>query len=382
MESQGASGINFRKLDASKSEIRLLELQPADDIDQPPVCRLVNVALTDNVEYVAISCALSETETENVVINHKKVSLPATLGEVLRHIRAVFLSSPTQTDRSRSPTKEKKGPPNWLVQAMRNVRSIFPDSTKSQFEHGQGTLLVWLAPLCIDRRSSSETAQQLSHMAMAYRSAQVVVGWLGPKAELTDVALEVLQQVEDAFPEHFGEPEDKKLHPEHYAPQHSWLHKLAFMWEHGLEGPYYAALMDFTERPLFHRTWLIDEIAMARYPAFLIGDRLVPWKQVITLNQLCEELSSESDVFPSGLRPVAQSWPLGTIYTMLKHYEERKRMEAQEEPSKTGALKQYELKKQRQQATEIAGAGEQAHEEMRKEKARQGSVAEGVIAGS
>lgn len=383
MASSGASGVVFRRLDPSKSEIRLLELQPADSIDQPPVCRLVNVALTEEIEYLAISCSLSEYETEHVIVNNRKISVPASLGQVLRHIRAVFLQPSAGTGRTQSPYKERKSPPSWLVQALKNVRSIFPENPKSKFdEDGQGTLLVWLEPLCIDRRSEQETAQQLTHMAMVYRNAQIVVGWLGLKAELTDVALEVLQQIEDAFPEHFGEPEDKALHPENYGPQHAWLHEIAHLWEHGLDGPYYPALLDFTERPLFHRTWLIDEIAMARYPAFLIGDRLVSWKQVITMNRLLEELSNESNVFPSGLRPMAQSWPLGTIYTMLKHYEERKKQEAEQVTTKTGALKLFERRKQREQAMEIAGAGEQVHSEMRREKARQASLVEASMAES
>lgn len=376
MESQGASGVVHRKLDSSKNEIRLLELQPSDDIEQPPVCRLVNLALTDKLEYLAISCSLLEPETENVIINNRSVSVPATLGQVLRHVRAVFLDPTAKAGRNRSLYDDKKGPPNWLVQAMKNVRSIFPDAPgKGRFgEDGQATLLVWLEPLCINRQSQKEMAQQLKHMAMVYRSAQLVVGWLGLKSELTDVALEALQDVEAAFPPQFGEPEDKKLHPENYAPTHQWLHKIAYLWEHGVGGLYYPALRDFTERPLFHRTWLIDEMAMARYPAFLIGDRIVSWKQIITFNRLLEELSNESAVFPSGLRPVAQSWPLGTIYTMLRHYEEKERRQDEEHNTKSGPLKQYELKKHREQAMEIAGAGEQAYDEMIRGKPRQGSA--------
>jgi hypothetical protein len=377
MEPQRSSGVVFRKLDPSKPEIRLLELQPAEDIEAPPVCRLVNVVVTERLEYVAISTSLLETETEGIVINNRNVSVPATLGQVLRHVRAVFLDPAATAGRARTPNKERKSPPNWLVQALRHVKSIFPDPSKETLDGDlRGALLVWVEPLCIDRRNAQETAQQLTHMAMVYRSAQVVVGWLGLKAELTDVALEILQQMEDAFPPHFGEPEDKRLHPENYAPQHVWLHKIAHLWEHGLEGPYYPALQDFTERPLFHRTWLIDEIAMARYPAFLIGDRIVSWKQVIILNRLLEELSNESAVFPAGLRPVAQSWPLGTIYTMLKHYEERKRQEFDNKNVKTGALKQHELKKRQEQAKEVTGAGETIFNEMKREKARQASIAE------
>lgn len=373
MEVPNTSGITFRKLDSSKSEIRLLELQPAETIDEPPVCRIVNVPLTDKTEYVAISCLSAETEQEPVVLNNKRILVPATLGQVLRHLRAVFLDPSARPDRSFS-SREKKGPPTWLVQALKHVKSIFPESPKGRFdEAGQGPLLVWLEPFCVDRRNAQETAQQLTHMAMVYRSAQIVVGWLGLKSELTDVALNVLQQVEAAFPPHFGEPEDKILHPENYSPQHEWLRKLEHLWEHGTDGVYYAALHDFSARPLFHRTWLIDEIASARYPAFLIGDRIVSWKQVIIINRMLEEISNESAVFPSGLRPVAQSWPLGTIYTMLKHYEERKWKE-NEEDQRTSGLKQYEQKKHREQAAQVAGAGAQAHSELQ-QKARKASVA-------
>ncbi|KAF3020249.1 hypothetical protein G7054_g4883 [Neopestalotiopsis clavispora] len=376
METPSPSGVSFRKLDSAKSEIRLLELQAAENIEEPPVCRIVNVQLTDKTEYVAISCLSAETEQEPVILNNKRILVPATLGQVLRHVRAVFLDPAARPDRSRSPanSKEKKGPPSWLVQALKHVKSIFPESPRGRFdEAGEGPLLVWLEPFCVDRRNPTETAQQLTHMAMVYRSAQIVVGWLGLKTELTDVALDVLQQVEAVFPPHFGEPEDKLHHPENYSPQHEWLRKLEHLWEFGTDGVYYSALQDFSARPLFHRTWLIDEIATARYPAFLIGDRICSWKQVLVLNRMLEEISNESAVFPAGLRPVAQSWPLGTIYTMLKHYEERKRKE-NEEDHRNSALKQYEKRKRNEQAAQVAGAGALAYSEM-KEKARKGSVA-------
>ncbi|KAI1853167.1 hypothetical protein JX265_011448 [Neoarthrinium moseri] len=370
MESRGPSGVQFRKLDPSRSEIRLLQLQPADDIDQAPVARLINVALTDKIEYLAISCLLSGTETENIIINDNNIAVPASLGQILRHVRAVFLDPPAQPGRPWSPTQTKNKRPNWLKEALRQVKSVFGDSQGGRDD--EKTLYVWFDALCIDHRNPQEEAQKLTHMGMVYRSAQMVVGWLGPKGELTDVSLEILQHVEAAMPPNFGEPEDKRLHPENYAPQHQWLQKVAYLWSQGLEGPYYPALVDFTGRPLFHRTWLIDEIAMARYPIFLIGDRLVSWKQVITLNRLLEELTNESLVFPPGLRSVAQSWPLGTVYTMLKHYENRIRDE--EKNTRLGVLKQVEMKKQKEQAREISGAGEMAQTEFR----RKGSIAPSI----
>jgi hypothetical protein len=100
------------------------------------------------------------------------------------------------------------------------------------------------------------------------------------------------------------------------------MDKIKYVWTNVAEGQYYPALLDFVERQYFNRGWILDEMAMARYPAFLIGDKIVSWQQVLQLNRLIEELRDhDSNQFPSEMRPLLHGWPLNTIYTLLAEYE-------------------------------------------------------------
>jgi hypothetical protein len=318
-----AAGLSYRKLSSAKSEIRLLELQPTADIEHPPVCSLVNVKHTESLEFLAVCCLLSDKETEIITIDNKQRRVPATLGQALRHVRTVFFCATALTP-TRSHSKDSKDSNNKLVQALRHMRSFLneskgkgDDDSRSKGQKSN-TLYVWVETLCVNHEDEQEMDQQYAYMAMAFRSAQVVLGWLGPKDELTDIALDTLQQVAEAIPPRWGDPEDKKVHPENYAPQHVWLEKLAHLWADRREGPYFHALMEFTERPFFSRTWLIEEMSMATHPAFLIGDRLVSWIHFIAFVRVLEELKdNKSVVFPGDLTPVAANWPLSTVYTIV-----------------------------------------------------------------
>ena len=52
--------IAYRRLDPSKREIRLLEIQSARNISDPIECRLVTVSLNDNVDFIALSSRLGD----------------------------------------------------------------------------------------------------------------------------------------------------------------------------------------------------------------------------------------------------------------------------------------------------------------------------------
>ncbi|KAI0121701.1 heterokaryon incompatibility protein-domain-containing protein [Xylariales sp. AK1849] len=310
MESQVPHDIRhiiYRKLNHSKPEIRLLELQPAQDIEDRVVCRLINVTLTDNLEFLAISSLVGEPgDNEDIYVNGRRVTIPATLGQVLRHVRAVFLT-PSGSEDPQPPVPPPAKAPNLLAHALRHVRSILPDAHKTRSHEGR-TIRLWLDALCIDRRDAQERSEQLVHMAMVYRSAKMVIGWLGMTGELSDLCVETMRQIEDAFPPDFGKPRDKEQHPEDYAPHHQWMAKIAHIWTDVNEEQYYPALLDFVERPYFNRSWILDEMALARYPVFLVGDKIVPWRQVLLLNRLMEELRDHDSPIPNKRRGQATQW--------------------------------------------------------------------------
>ncbi|KAK8052559.1 hypothetical protein PG993_003944 [Apiospora rasikravindrae] len=90
-------------------------------------------------------------------------------------------------------------------------------------------------------------------------------------------------------------------------------------------------MYDMLSRPYFNRNWILDELALARYPAFLIGDRILSWNQVLAANRIAEEIRDhESDVCPPEMKHLIHEWPLGTVYTLLREHEKRQRLEKQQ----------------------------------------------------
>ncbi|KAJ3535949.1 hypothetical protein NM208_g6927 [Fusarium decemcellulare] len=162
----------------------------------------------------------------------------------------------------------------------------------------------------------------------------MVVGWLGPKDSTSDLAIEIIKAWDKCMPASFGEPGDRELHPENYAPILQWMGPVAHLSDipEGItdprEVPSYVAVSSFLNRPYFRNAWILDDMAMARFPAFLLGDDIVSWMQVLRLNRVNEEIKDHgADMFPDELRPLLEYMPLGSVYTFLKEFDNRQKKE-------------------------------------------------------
>lgn len=349
--------IPFQPLKSNKSEIRLLEIHPArDPINDTVVCRLVNVPLTEDLEFIGLSALLGDsTVTEDIRINHRRIVIPANLGQALRHVRAVFLpSTPGGVPRSSHSSAETqdqetkligtqeapprsapvKPAPRWLVSLMRGVRSILPDARQQARSSGTEPLRLWTDSLCINSRDPQELSHRRETVTVAYGSAKMVVGWLGHKDDSSELVLETIHTIDAAMPPRFGTAEDREQHPEHYAPHYSWMKDMMHLWTlpQGIqsleEWPTYVAMHAFMSRPYFQREWILDEIATARFPAFLLGDSILSWKQVVRMNRATEELvDNGASVFPEEFRKALNFFPLSTVYTLLVELEKRQAAE-------------------------------------------------------
>ncbi|OAA82370.1 hypothetical protein LEL_01915 [Akanthomyces lecanii RCEF 1005] len=169
-------------------------------------------------------------------------------------------------------------------------------------------------------------------MARAYRNAALVVGWLGTKDETSDLAIEIIRAWDRCMPESFGEPGDREAHPENYAPILQWMQPVAHLSEvpenitDPREVPSYNAIFEFLNRPFFRNTWLLDEMSLARFPAFLLGDDIVSWMQILRLNRVNEDIRDHgADMFPDELRHLLQYMPLGSVFTFLEDFDQRQR---------------------------------------------------------
>ncbi|KAH7268385.1 hypothetical protein B0J15DRAFT_230839 [Fusarium solani] len=344
---EGLSLVPYRSLDPSGTEVRLLELHPAStgNINERLVCRLVHERLSDSSDFIGLSSLFGDINvTEAIQVNGTRVVLPANVAQALRYVRAVFLapSPPTPCSSSSDLREEKryeaplppppppKKAPSWLRSLFRGVRNAFAEPSKG----ARPPLRIWLDTLCINRRDAREEAERRSHMARAYRHAKMVVGWLGPKDSTSDLAIEIIRAWDKCMPLTFGEPGDRELHPENYAPTLQWMGPVAHLSDipEGItdprEVPNYKAISEFLNRPYFRNTWMLDDMTMARFPAFLLGDDIVSWMQILRLNRVNEDIKDHgADMFPDHLRHLLEYMPLGSVYTFLKEFDMRQREE-------------------------------------------------------
>ncbi|KAH0499649.1 hypothetical protein TgHK011_006826 [Trichoderma gracile] len=339
-----ATSIRYRPLDRSGNEIRLLELQPAttNDINERVVCRLVHERLSDSTshshDFIGLSALYGDiTVTETITVNGTAICIPVHLAQALRHMRAVFLAASLPTpDASRTDLQEgveaPKKAPGWLRSLLKNVRHMLAEPGASR--GATPPLRIWLDLLCINPRDKREEAERRAHMARAYRHARMVVGWLGLKDETSDLAIEIIKAWDKCMPLTFGEPGDRELHPDDYAPVLQWMGPVAHLSDipEGItdprEVPSYKAISEFLNRPYFRNSWILDDMSKARFPAFLLGDDIVSWMQVLRLNRVNEDIKDHgADMFPDELRPLLEYMPLGSVYAFLKEFDNRQRQE-------------------------------------------------------
>ncbi|KAH6606926.1 heterokaryon incompatibility [Trichoderma cornu-damae] len=318
--------IAYRRLDPSKREVRLLELQSARNLNDPIECKLVTVRLADEPEFIALSSLYGDAaDTERIYISGQPVVITSHLSQALKNIRAVFY--PTISRRfQRTPARRPHGAPRWL-------RQLFGlGAQRGELE--ARALRVWVDLVCINQRDEQERQRQTLDMRQIYKAAELVIGWLGEKTEHTDVAMLTLGEIEDAMPAPWGDPGDRDEHPEDYSPVHRWAQSITHIWSPGPGGeipfmmPHWIGCNDFMTRQYFQRRWILEEIALARFPTFLVGDIIVPWKQVLRLNRMMEEFKYQpSNVFPKDLSAMIAELPLETAHKLLDEFARREALE-------------------------------------------------------
>ncbi|KAL6802665.1 hypothetical protein GGI42DRAFT_342883 [Trichoderma sp. SZMC 28013] len=346
-EAATSTSIRYRPLGRSGSEIRLLELQPAttNDINERVVCRLVHERLSDSSDFIGLSALYGDINvTETIFVNGAAISIPVHLAEALRYMRAVFLAAALPTPNASMtdlqgaaampaplPTPPKKAP-GWLRSLLKTVRHIITEQDAPR--GGTPPLRIWLDLLCINGWDEREESERRLHMARAYRHAKMVVGWLGLKDSTSDFAIEIVKALDKHMPATFGEPGDREVHPNDYAPVLQWYEPIAHLSRipEGVteprEVPSYKAISDFLNRPYFRNAWILDEMSKARFPAFLLGDDIVSWMQVLRLNRINEDVKDHgANIFPDELRGLLEYLPMGSVYTFLKEFDNRQRQE-------------------------------------------------------
>ncbi|ETS84755.1 hypothetical protein PFICI_02780 [Pestalotiopsis fici W106-1] len=324
--------ISYKKLDTSKQEFRLLEIRPAASVEDRIEARLVTVRLKDEPEFIALSSLYgSPSESENVIVNGRPITITLHLAQALRHIRTVlFPGSARNGDERLPPKRQQRRPPFWLRQLMKGVSSILPNPEAEK----DVPLRVWLDVICVNQYDEVERSRQVQDMRQIYTAAQMTVGWLGMKTEHTEAGLEILIDIDRCMPPRWGDPGDREEHPENYSPKHAWFQKVDYIWkdvEANTESQLpscWQGSNDLMNRPYFARRWILEEIARARYPAFLVGDTILSWRTILRLHRMLEEVKyADSENFPKKHQHLVPTLPIEAVQALLDDFARRSAME-------------------------------------------------------
>lgn len=125
---------------------------------------------------------------------------------------------------------------------------------------------LWIDAICIDQSSTEERNHQVRMMGQIYSGAREVIAWLGAMDEDCEEVVKYLRRACGSA---------KYLHPEscRNAPKLECLKNL-------------LALKRFLEREYWHRTWIIQEIVLARRVQLICGTEVISWHRLRKLKDL------------------------------------------------------------------------------------------------
>lgn len=164
---------------------------------------------------------------------------------------------------------------------------------------------LWIDALCINQDDNTEKALQIPMMTSIYRNAQKVIVWLGEHGNNSELAIAGMKHLE------IEENRKQILHPAHDEACMKQLNKL------------YEAFLAIYRRSYFRRTWIRQEITVAKRVEVQCGRDTVSWyalkrtarrlkvlRHKIKTGSLIEPAEMNSDSF-CNLQYLSRGWRYG-----------------------------------------------------------------------
>ncbi|KAH8665829.1 heterokaryon incompatibility protein-domain-containing protein, partial [Tricladium varicosporioides] len=143
----------YKPLDLSKNEIRLISISPASWASDKLEGRLFHVPLEEAPPYEALSYVWGSHQLE------KSQPVPSTSGTFDFHLNSN------------------------LEAALRYLR------------YPKKKLVIWIDAICINQYNTEERNEQVSKMRLIYKGAQEVRVWLGESYENSGVAFDFIREL-------------------------------------------------------------------------------------------------------------------------------------------------------------------------------------------
>jgi len=205
---------------------RLLELLPGEEGD-PLCCRILMNRLQNAPMYKAISYCWGSTENPTMIhVSGKQFTVSRNLADCLRRIR-----SRTQAS------------------------------------------VLWADQICIDQADVKERGHQVGIMAIIYKNAELVYVYLGPDPEgIAKAAIHAVHQLSQLV--------EKRI------LKYGYVGRVPDVLSHQLsEYDIYdwRAIRQMLQCSWFQRTWVLQEVGLARRATILFGSETLPWTKLIML---------------------------------------------------------------------------------------------------
>lgn len=211
----------------STGDIRLMMLLPGPR-GTPIHCRLVHAAFDANPEYQALSYTWGDPNNgmDTIYVN----------GRIIQVVRNLYNA----------------------LQCLRYE------------EEDMGPRCLWIDSLCINQTDTRERSLQVQLMGQIYKQAHEVLIWLGTESSNSDIAMRLIEEISLLSRHQVANPKD--ITESHDDFLEAW-----------------TALQNLCHREYWSRTWIIQEIELARHLHVYCGDRLVSWNALQKTLEFCQE---------------------------------------------------------------------------------------------
>ncbi|KAI3331688.1 HET-domain-containing protein [Xylariaceae sp. AK1471] len=123
-------------------------------------------------------------------------------------------------------------------------------------QENEKTLVLWIDSLCINQNDEVEKSAQVNRMGKIFKSASIVVAWLGPSENESDLALRKLQEAYEKF------------WSQNVSFTH-WIEHISL--NESLEAFPKDPIIDLVSRAWFKRVWVMQEVVINREALFVVG---------------------------------------------------------------------------------------------------------------
>lgn len=226
---------------SGEGQIRLLTIQPGAGESQEIQCELEIVHLEENPSYIALSYTWGPPTAE-----------AADTGVTCSTTHVIRCSGD-------------------LIVITKNLHDFFqrvrcdPELILQRY---------WVDSVCINQQDAAERGSQVSFMASIYRSADMVIAWLGEEDNYTEESFTLIRTLGTLCEDCLKQIVPKNRGTENFV---------------GILGPLadnrlWNSLRQFWQRSYFKRAWIIQELALAKKVIVKCGGRILDWNYIVRVS--------------------------------------------------------------------------------------------------